>query len=1355
MKVLEMLTPPVKALVIVLFAHAAFADGNVYWADANNGNDDYTGTAREWAGGATDAQGKEIGPRKSLKAAMALAKSGDTVYALPGEYRDEIMVRADDANITARVIVPDGVKLVSTDGREKTVIRGAAATVPDAKGMGTDAVRCVHLLGSGSIFGFTLADGRTKTDDNGYGFGGGVSAAANGTAVDCFITNCVAKRGGAFYGGKTSSLVNSVVVDCNSASPGSGVYNASVWGCLFMNMAGRPLYSTHARNCSALAGEIAGSSGSSLARTWNSYLMTDGGNNVFSNCYSTLATAATTSDWSDPRNRRQLDLYTQFAFDAKGMPVAGSNAGIDMGDWDDYTNGYPAIAADYMYKDAYGRPRVVHGKLDLGAVECNDYFSLYTKILTTSPYFMLTDLDDAVVATEEANALTVPAGAELTGAWRIPATDTMEETYGLAVSLSGDAVVKVYADDALKLTFKRSRTATYAFVGDHDMRIVCEGTTGGAVISTLRSTAHLPYFVAPAPKGNDGNDGLTADTPRETLAAIAAIATTPGSVIHAAPGVYNKGVSGPYGSLITTNRVIVAAGVGLLGDGGAAVTVIEGQQDPVYAYSTNVIRCCYLAKGAWIRGFTLRGGAAASKDKYGENGGGLCCNGDSAGAAVECVFTNNVAVRGDASSDADLIRCLVDGDGKNPTYGAVYNGRIIDSLLVNKASAYTCDLVLNTTIVGSWLSASGWSSSTPFVYKGDHNRAVNTRAYQVSANLGVFNCNVELDKLSDATSEADGDTRFSVPIAVDANGRPSATDTNTVDRGKNDYYDQYFPVQWVQFKEEKDFAGGQRRIGSSIDIGSGEFDLNDVSFTGLRVSVVEDDESDGWILSVASDPDAAKPCTGFSFAGETVSFSDHPFGWTWTKTVTAYPKSSDIVPIVDKVLYVNPNGGDDGHGGYHPDVPLATITKAMELIPEYGVIHCAAGTYSIANGNVGVYSYHYTKKDAADYDYDQTNVVCFTKDYVTLVADEGPDKTIIEGVLTEGTEAVRGVKMRDHCVTQGFTIRNCSTWKNGQDDSVLYGGGVNNGTAVDCVVSNCWSGNRGGSSANATMVRCFIGLGCRSPRTGYGAGGHAGMYCGCMFLMPTYTSGGTIVNCTYLDCAPLDSSADVRINVYNSLIKANSSGRCNYYNCVICGSVDKKNPDVRYQDGDIDTSVVNANPADYAFDPVTYRPLAGSGLIDAGSNETFVAKYPAAYQDLDWAGGQRIYNGTIDIGAGEFDYRPVFAKELAKRRLVVDTATPTVELGEGDGLSMKDGDALDLRWELILEGACSFKVTVTGEGTATVKVDGETVQPDADGVCSFAGTIGEHAVSIAFAGAGTATVDSFTCPKKGSVILVR
>ena len=1325
------------AFAAIVVATVTYA-GNIYWADANNGNDDYTGTARETTG--EMVEGKTVGPRKSLAAAMALAKSGDTVYALPGVYSNVVDTTG---TYNARVNVRDGVKLISTGGRDRTFIVGASATVAEddkGYGLGADAVRCAILTKTGSLFGFTLTGGRTATDTH----GGGVYASGAGYVVDCVISNCYAARGGAYNGG-SGGLVNTIVESCGSTSPGAGLYKGSLWNCLFRNIGatGTGVYDGNAYNCTFQT-SAGGSSSTAIAKCWNTVIGSDSNNMILSNCYTTAATLQANSDWSDPDNRTKLGPGHLDA-DANGMPVAGKNDGIDMAKWEYYASSFPAVAADYMYKDVYGRPRVVGKGMDVGAVEC-DWLAGFTADLSSSPYFAVTNFTDGVYEKTAGSAVAIPAGETLFGTWDIPAGDTMSETYTLTAAVTDGATLKVIVNGAVRYALTGTQTATYTFVGDQDIRFACEGESGEAVLSALTSTAHLPYFVAPAPKGNNANDGLTVDTPKETLAAIAAIATESGAIIHAAAGVYDKGVSGPASaSAATTNRVILAEGVGLVGDEGAEKTFVEGRQDPGFAYSTNVIRCCYLRKNAWIRGFTLRGGAAAAVSTYGECGGGVDTASSDRCAAIECVFTNNVAIRGNSASSVTLIRCRVYGNGVTASsYGDLYYGNVIDSVFTAKGNAYTTGLVLNSTFDSSMLwSPNRWTDSDGPTMCA----AFNSIIYDNSSNRRFYNCAFQSPALRiPENCAADDACRFGVSVALDSNFRPVVGDTKYIDFCTNDYYDTYFPAQWAQFKDGKDVMGGPRSRGAALDLGAGEFDWSSAKVEGLVISIADGAEEGTWDMAISRDLSSDRFCTGFTYDGEKVSFAEHALGWTWTRTVADYPIRAEIVPLFEDVWYVNPvTGSDTEKCGKHPDLAFATITKAMASVSAYGEIHCAAGTYSVANGN-------------ASYDGYVTNVVAFTADRVALIGDEGADRTIIEGVMSKGTDAVRGVSMRDcdNSTVRGFTIRNCATPNVTENDLSYYnGGGIYGGTAIDCVVSNCWGGNRGGTSSDTKMIRCLIGKGNLSQRVGYGKGGTGGSFCGCVICEDTYTSGGTIVNCTFVDSAPQNSSVANKINVYNSLIQSSSRGRCNYYNSVICGPVDKTNPDVRYQDGDIDTAVVNAKSADYAFDPITYRPLAGSGLIDAGSNETFAAKFPADCQGLDWAGGQRIYNGTVDIGAGEFDYRPAFAKELAKRYLVVDTATPTVELGEEDGLTMKDGDALDLRWELILEGACSFKVTVTGEGVATVTVDGADVTPDADGVCAFAGTIGEHAVSISYVGEGTATVDSFACPRKGSILLVR
>ncbi len=1332
-------------------AASAFAESATYWVD-DDGSDDNSGTSPTLTGETTPG-GLPVGPKRTLKAGISLARSGDTVCVLPGHYTDGVMTGTSDVNFWARAVVPDGVKLVSRDGRDVTFIHGAAAeAVPDpdkrsdaekACGLGNDAVRCVRLEGSGSVFGFTLLDGHTRAAAGGsetsYCYGGGVNLGGSGCAVDCVISNCFAVRGAAAYrNARTSGLVNSIVTDCRGTNAGAGLYSIGLWNCVIGNITGSyPIYNSSCYNCTIKTGLR----GSGVSYAWNTVLTgTDSGNNIMTNSYTTLA-GHVDSDWSSPDNRRSLDSGTQLKMDSAGMPVYGKNLGIDMANWFCYTNNFPAVARDYMYKDAYGRPRVVNGAMDVGAVEC-DFHDAFKSILSSSSYFAVREADVGVCEKKEDDAVVgvaIPVGNALQGKWTIPEYDTYPETYTLAVALSGDAVLKVYVGDQLELTLNESSTAEYLFSGiQHDVRFVCEGTSGEAVLLALTTTAHKPYFVSPAPKGDDANDGLTPETPKETLAAIAAIATAKGSVIHAAAGVYNKKFSGRYGSYVTTNRVIVAAGVGLVGDAGAADTVIEGVRNVSgYAYATNVVRCCFLRDGAWIRGFTLRNGAAAAVSAYGETGGALTSDGDA--AAIECVFTNNAAVRGASISDTTLIRCRVTANGTGASMGDCYGnlGTIVDSVFSGGAGAYTKAPVLNTTFgSGSQL----WSSTPDGRGVGGTNDTFNSIVDNNSSHRSFRNCVLLKGIGTPATSVADADCRLNVSDTVDANMRPTIGSTNLVDRAKDEYYDMYFPAKWVRFKNGKDFAGGLRRIGSSMDIGAGEFDWSVAQYPGLDISITAGAEEGTWDVAISRGDAADNRCTGFVYGDETVVFGEHPVGWTWTKTVTEYPSYSTLQPQEDMALYVDPVWGDDGNPGYHPTLAYATIREAMKHIVPHGTIHCAKGTYSPANGNIS-------------FDGSVSNVVNFTKDYVTLVADAGADETFIEGVYSNTSNAVRGVSMRlaPNSTIRGFTIRNCGVPRaynadgTAADLGLLYAGGIYDGTAVECVVSNCWSGSRGGAGYSVKFVRCHIGKGNKADRVSYDAGGYACNYYGSVVESMTYAGNGEVVGCTYLGTGPY--GVTVPLKIYDSFIGATTAGISIYSNCVVCGAL-------KATDKDAGGNVFNARAANYVFDSDSFRPAAGSPLINAASRADLEARMPEDALARDFAGGQRIYDGAPDIGAGEYDARPDFARRIG-RRVTVDTATPTVELGAEDGLTMEGGDVLELRWQLLLAGDCSLRVVCEGGCAAAVTVNGVVLTPDANGVYSFAGSVGEQTVSIACEGSGTATVDSFTRPRFGMLMLVR
>lgn len=104
--------------------------------------------------------------------------------------------------IRSRVVVKSDVTLESTDGPENTIIRGAAATEPDAIGCGADAIRCAYVKNRGVISGFTLTGGHTKGKADGQHYRDDWSAGGVlGQSESATVRNCIIRQNSAFRGG--------------------------------------------------------------------------------------------------------------------------------------------------------------------------------------------------------------------------------------------------------------------------------------------------------------------------------------------------------------------------------------------------------------------------------------------------------------------------------------------------------------------------------------------------------------------------------------------------------------------------------------------------------------------------------------------------------------------------------------------------------------------------------------------------------------------------------------------------------------------------------------------------------------------------------------------------------------------------------------------------------------------------------------------------------------------------------------------------------------------------------------------------------------------------------------------------
>ncbi len=189
----------------------------------------------------------------------------------------------------------------------------------------------------------------------------------------------------------------------------------------------------------------------------------------------------------------------------------------------------------------------------------------------------------------------------------------------------------------------------------------------GIALAQVATVAVADRFVAT--NGNDGADGLSWTTAKQTLQS-AADEAAPGETIWVSNGVYNAGAGVAPGQALT-NRVCVTNAVALRSVGGPDATFIEGSGGN---WDNNAIRGVFLAAGASLAGFTVRGGRTRDASDVNGFGGAVFMAG--AGWATNCVFTNNQArYRGGGvhmTTGGVLAGCLVVSNATQTMGGGVY-----------------------------------------------------------------------------------------------------------------------------------------------------------------------------------------------------------------------------------------------------------------------------------------------------------------------------------------------------------------------------------------------------------------------------------------------------------------------------------------------------------------------------------------------------------------------------------------------------------------------------------------------------------------------------------------------------------
>jgi hypothetical protein len=169
-----------------------------------------------------------------------------------------------------------------------------------------------------------------------------------------------------------------------------------------------------------------------------------------------------------------------------------------------------------------------------------------------------------------------------------------------------------------------------------------------------------------------------------------------------------------------------------------------------------------------------------------------------------------------------------------------------------------------------------------------------------------------------------------------------------------------------------------------------------------------------------------------------------------------------------------------------------------------------------------------------------------------------------------------------------------------------------------------------------------------------------------------------------------------------------------------------------------------------------YRPGMGSQLIDTADKKFYKSNDEAL--DGDLLGGQRIYNGRLDIGCYEYDWRGSFADMLHDTRLSVVSASQDVVKDDSNQVKIAAGHSLEGEWRS-RGGTLSFNVSVVGNGSFTFEIDDDVlavVSESTSGLVSVKIPQGDHTFKMSCSQKPDATaLVGFWDERIGTVFSVR
>ena len=492
--------------------------------------------------------------------------------------------------------------------------------------------------------------------------------------------------------------------------------------------------------------------------------------------------------------------------------------------------------------------------------------------------------------------------------------------------------------------------------------------------------------------------------------------------------------------------------------------------------------------------------------------------------------------------------------------------------------------------------------------------------------------------------------------------------------------------------------------------------------------------SAGETITIKPTDKGTRYADGVTINGVTYVFKDQPGGSvSYTVPEDFEVGSLPVTVLVSNTWYLDAVNGKDTNKGISPATAWKTLAYASGKLGSTGMtFRLLPGVYDEGVTWLGGTS---TGGFAAP---------CRFRFFfgATIESTDGPEKTIVKGADAPGedadeygcgidavglfacysTVAERPVTIRGLTLTGGRT-RSSTDGTSRPFENCKYVGSVINAYQADyryITLENCIITN---NACNAYTVRSATIRNCvfDDNHVDYSSSVSEGSSLdGCLIKSGSASSVKGCRNTTFCKGASLDLASDVA--AFNSVIggsleyNTRTYGRA-FTNCIVATTA--KYAKCQY----VDCVVTNFEAIGISDEGI---PTNRSSLVVDAANPAYV---PDTLGDRDALGGQRVYNGKVDIGAVEYDWRGDYAKDIAKREVVVTAADSQVIEREGK-VTLDPGASLTAEWTPVGESArCDVKASVTGTGTLTVSVDGTAIGTatvaDSPKTFNFAGAIGE------------------------------